>query len=191
MTSPRFSARGRCSGSWTMLDGSTPRARVDRGAEVGGVVAARGRVGRDLVGLADDLAAAHAPAGEQGGEDARPVVAAGRGLGSAAAVAGRASACGRTRRPSPPASRRAGRATSRSSSSAETPRSSGGSRRVLSWLQLSVCVSQLFMRPMLAWTIGTPACDQPPGQQERLAEQVPAVAVADLRVLAVECRRPA
>lgn len=46
----------------------------------------------------------------------------------------------------------------RSSSRAETPWSSGGGSRVLSRPQLSAWVSQLFIEPMLAWMIGTPAC---------------------------------
>ena len=44
--------------------------------------------------------------------------------------------------------------------------------------------------PMFACTIGHAGLDQPPGQQQRLAERVPAVAVADGRRLAVEPERP-
>ena len=77
MGSPRLSSKGRPSWSRSWLAGSTPSAAVDRRAQVGGIIAPSGGIGPDLVGPADHLAAAHAAAGKEGGEDARPVVAAG------------------------------------------------------------------------------------------------------------------
>ena len=50
---------------------------IDRRAEIGGEISPRGGIGGDLVGLADHPAAAHAAAGENGREDTGPVVAAG------------------------------------------------------------------------------------------------------------------
>ena len=97
--------------------------------------------------------------------------------------------CGRTRPSRRPASRRAIPRASRSSSSAATPWSVGGSRRSLSDLKFAECVSQVWTRPMLTWTIGTPASTSRRGQQQRLSIHVPAVAIPPPGIFAaqVEC----
>ena len=81
MISPRLSWRGRPSWSRTWAGGIDAERVIDRRAEVGGIVAPGGGIGGDLVGLADHLAAAHAAAGENRREHARPVVAAGAMIG--------------------------------------------------------------------------------------------------------------
>ena len=76
--------------------------------------------------------------------------------------------------------------TSRSSSKADTPRSIGGSSRPLSDLKLAECVSQVLHPAHVDLDDRHARLDQPPGQQERLAVHVPAVAVAQPGVFAVQ-----
>ena len=109
MGSPRLS-QGAAELVADLAGGVDAEGVVDRRTQVGREVAARGGIGGDLVGLADHLAAAHAAAGEDGREDAGPVVAAGASARRRWCCSDRSWAFGRTRRPSPPASHPAGRA---------------------------------------------------------------------------------
>ena len=160
-----------------------PEGVEDGRAEVVGADRVAGRVGGPAVGCAVDDAAGDAAAGQDGRVAARPVLAARVPLGDPRGAAELAD-------PDDSVSSSRPRA-SRSSSRAAKPRSAGGIRRFFSWLKLSPWVSQKFWPSLCQLTVTSADArlDQPPRQQERLAVDVPAVAVADLRVFALDLER--